>query len=94
MNAFRARDAEQIAHLARADQHGGARGEPHDHGMGNKVDQCPEPGEAQRELEQAGQEREREDHLDIRGAAGRRMRTDRREQHDRDRGRGAGNEVM
>jgi len=47
------RDAEKIAELARGDEQRGAGGESDDHGVGHEIDERPEAGHAQAELEQA-----------------------------------------
>ncbi len=60
---LRAGHAEEIAELAGSDEQGRPGGKAHHHGMGNEIDERAEPRKPQRELEHAGDERERQDHL-------------------------------
>ena len=54
-----------MLHLARGDEDGGARREPHDHGMGDEIDQCAQPGQAEGQLIYPRQEGEGQYNPDV-----------------------------
>ena len=80
--------AKEVLDLAGGDQDGGARRETDDDRVGDEVHQSAEPGQTHGQLDQSGQQSEREDQAHKLCAAGFGQRADRGKYHNRNCGRG------
>ena len=83
--------SQHVFHLAGGDENGGAGGEPHNNGVGNKIDQRAQSGQTKGQLVDPGQKRKRQHHLDVRCRSRLRHLADGAEDDDGNGGGRAGN---